>query len=66
MAPHEATRKASRTEFQTANERLTALNREGRERVAELSRANAAFDSLVATAEIGTLLLDCQLTLMHF
>ncbi|HJQ27280.1 MAG TPA: chemotaxis protein CheB [Blastocatellia bacterium] len=56
----------SKEELQSVNEELTTVNHEYREKLDEVSRANADLNNLMAATEIGTIFLDRALNIKRF
>jgi PAS domain S-box-containing protein len=56
----------SKEELQSVNEELTTVNHELKDRVDELSRANADLQNLMASTDIGTLFLDRSLHVKRY
>jgi two-component system, chemotaxis family, CheB/CheR fusion protein len=56
----------SKEELQSINEELTTVNQELKSNVDELSRVNGDLQNLMASTEIGTIILDRQLRIQRF
>jgi two-component system, chemotaxis family, CheB/CheR fusion protein len=53
-------------ELQSVNEELTTVNQEYREKLDEISRANADLQNLMASTDIGTIFLDRDLRIKRY
>ncbi|MFP5258973.1 MAG: PAS domain S-box protein [Acidobacteriota bacterium] len=57
---------ASREELQSLNEELTFLNTELQRKIEELAKAQSFVENLLAATNIGTVVLDADLTVVRF
>jgi two-component system CheB/CheR fusion protein len=56
----------SKEELQSVNEELTTVNHELKDRIEDLSHANADLQNLMASTDIGTVFLDRELNIKRF
>jgi two-component system CheB/CheR fusion protein len=56
----------SKEELQSVNEELTTVNYELKEKVEEISNANLDLQNLMASTDISTIFLDCNLQIKRF
>ena len=56
----------SKEELQSVNEELTTVNHELKDRIEDLSHANADLQNLMASTDIGTIFLDRDLNIKRF